>query len=123
MSTHQPALFDGFDAPTIAATSRATDERDRILAALARRAGDRFRSNAGAFIVRYLREHGATAGEVITDACKAAGITPPPGLDDRAFGPVYGRLSRAGAIRKVDTVARRKGHGTAGGTVWARGER
>lgn len=123
MSPVQVSLLDGVDAPLLATTRRQNDERDRLLADLERRAGERFRTNAGAFIVRYLREHGATAGEVITDACKASGITPPNGMDDRAFGPVYMRLARAGAIRKAGMVARTKCHGTAGGNVWARGER
>lgn len=74
-----------------------------------------FKEQACAFVLDYLEQHGASSGEVITDACKAAGIIP---HDDRAFGPVYMALARQGRIQKVGTAKRLRGHGTSGGNVW-----
>jgi hypothetical protein len=74
-----------------------------------------FSERAAAFVLAYLEAHGPVSSEVLTDACKQAGIMP---HDDRAFGPVYMKLARAGQIRKVDTCIRMKGHLTAGGNVW-----
>jgi hypothetical protein len=109
MSSRQPGLFDG------KATARI--ERDDAMTRVESAANlwAPFSERAEAFVLNYLRNHGDTAGEVITDACKAAGIRP---HDDRAFGPVYMRLARRGEIRKVGTCARHKGHLTAGGNVW-----
>jgi hypothetical protein len=74
-----------------------------------------FSARAAEFILRYLANNGATSGEDLTDACKAAGIRP---HDDRAFGPVYFRLSRTHQIEKAGTCIRKRGHGTNGGTIW-----
>lgn len=74
-----------------------------------------FKEQACAFVLQYLKRHGASAGEVITAACKAAGIQP---HDDRAFGPVYMTLARQGRIHKVGTCKRQRGHMTAGGNIW-----
>lgn len=74
-----------------------------------------FSERAQAFVLEYLRVHGVSSGELITDACKLAGIKPP---DDRAFGPVYSKLARAGFIEPAGFCARRKGHGTSGGRLW-----
>jgi hypothetical protein len=79
------------------------------------RAAEDFRERAKAFAVRYLQVHGPSSSEVITDAAKAAGITPP---DDRAFGPVYAALAKKGQIEFAGWCARVKGHGTAGGRLW-----
>jgi hypothetical protein len=38
---------------------------------------------------------------------------------DRAFGAVFSVLARQNRIRRVSFCARRRGHGTAGGSVWA----
>lgn len=69
-------------------------------------------------MLEYLRQYGATSGDVITDAMKLAGIRP---LDDRHFGPVYSYLAHKNRrlIVCVGLVPRTKGHGTAGGRVWA----
>jgi hypothetical protein len=80
----------------------------------AERDAEGFTSSAESFVVQFLR-HGPAPGEVITAACKRAGIVPP---DDRAFGPVYMRLARRGWIVKAGAVRRERGHGTAGGNVW-----
>lgn len=79
-----------------------------------REAGD-FKARAAKFVLSYLAAHGVSSGELITDACKLSGIRPP---DDRAFGPVYASLARANHIECAGFVARRKGHGTAGGRLW-----
>jgi len=90
-------------------------ERDRSMKRVERNAGQEFGARARAFIVSHLREHGATSGEDLTDACKRAGIEP---HDDRAFGPVFLKLSRDGDIESAGSCERRKGHGTRGGTIW-----
>lgn len=41
-----------------------------------------FSERAQAFVIWYLRQHGKSPGEDITDACRKAGIVP---HDDRAF--------------------------------------
>lgn len=99
-------------APTLAESEVVRDDAmDRV----EKKAGLQFRIDAGAFVLRYLRLHGESSGEDITDACKEAGIVP---HNDRAFGPVYMALSRQGIIEKCGTAARRKGHGTSGATIW-----
>jgi len=95
------------------------EERDEALAKVAANAEDTspgFAEKARQFVLRFLAEHGPTAGEGVTDACKRAGIRP---HDDRAFGAVYLKLSRDRLIEKVGQAIRRKGHGTSGGNVWA----
>lgn len=74
-----------------------------------------FIADACAFVLRYLRAHGETSGEFLTDACKAAGIRP---LNDKQFGAVYGTLSRRKLIRCVRLGMRTKGHGTSGARFW-----
>ena len=51
-------------------------------------------------------------------AAKVAGIRP---RDDRAFGAVFAQAIREGLIAPVGYAPRVKGHGTAGGRVYARG--
>lgn len=57
-------------------------------------------------------------GEDLVNEMKVAGIRPP---DDRAFGPVFLRAIRAEVLEPVGFVPRVKGHGTAGGRVYAKG--
>jgi hypothetical protein len=99
---YEPARKDGE-----VAGQRAADRAERE--------SDGFRERAQAFVLGYLAQHGVSSGELITDAAKLAGIQPP---DDRAFGPVYGALSRSGKIVAAGFCARIKGHGTAGGRLW-----
>ncbi len=62
---------------------------------------------------------GATLrGEDITNSAKLAGLRPP---DDRAFGPVFAKAIKQGLLEPVGYAPRVKGHGTAGGRVYARG--
>lgn len=58
-------------------------------------------------------------GEDIVNLAKVAGIRPP---DDRAFGSIFAKAIRDGIIKPVGFAPRVKGHGTAGGRVYARGE-
>jgi hypothetical protein len=58
-------------------------------------------------------------GEDIVNAAKVAGIRPP---DDRAFGAIFAKAIREGLIVPVGFAPRVKGHGTAGGRVYERGE-
>lgn len=92
----------------------AIADRDAAIETVSNNAGQLFREAAQTFIVNYLRDHGPTPGETLTDACLQAGIVP---HDDRAFGSVYLALSRRGIIRKVGLCPRRKGHATSGGNV------
>jgi hypothetical protein len=71
---------------------------------------------AGEFILRHLKRRGETPGEILTDLAIAHGHVP---HDARAFGQVYRTLARRGLIRCVGYCERTKGHGTAGGRVWA----
>jgi hypothetical protein len=92
-------------------------ERDQAMAQVEDAANRRqpgFSEAAENFILSLLRQ-GPLGGEQITNAAKRAGIVP---HNDKAFGPVLGRLSRARLIEKVGFTRRRKGHLTAGGIVW-----
>lgn len=75
-----------------------------------------FTVRAKEFVLAYLAKRGSAPGEIIVDMCKLAGIV---AVEDRAFGAVFGALSRARAIQCVGYCNRRKGHGTSGGRVWA----
>ena len=114
----QPDLFDTPKAVLQRAIYAA--ERDRVLAKLAQKAGKAFREAAGAHILSELEKWPlGRPGEALTLSCREAGIAPARNLDDRAFGPVFMALAKAGAIVKVGTAKRVRGHGTAGGNVWA----
>ena len=58
-------------------------------------------------------------GEDLVNGAKLAGIRP---QDDRAFGSVFQKAIRQKLIVPVGYAPRVKGHGTAGGRVYARGE-
>lgn len=77
-----------------------------------------FGAKAYDFIVGYVRKHRRVPGETVTLAARQAGIVP---RDDRAFGSVFRKALQTGAIRAVGTVPRVRGHGTAGGRVYAPG--
>ena len=81
----------------------------------ARRIDPLFAEKAEAAILAHLRVVRRASGEDLTNIAKAHGAVP---HDDRAFGPVYGALSRRGLIRTAGMCLRSKGHGTAGGRVW-----
>lgn len=67
------------------------------------------------FMLGWLARWGDMSGEALTDAAKVHGFHP---HDERAFGAVFGSLSRRGLIRCVGFCPRQKGHGTAGGRIW-----
>lgn len=69
----------------------------------------------GNFIVDFLKEHGETSCETIVDAAKEAGHQP---HIDKAFGPIFATLARAGRIVRTGFTVRRKGHGAVGASVW-----
>lgn len=81
----------------------------------AERVSDFDSKGASEFIWSWLVRHGDTPGEILTDEAVRHGFRP---HDTRAFGPVFGRLVRAGRIRTVGYCLREKGHATAGGRVW-----
>lgn len=89
-------------------------ERDEAMRLIVAHAGRRFRLKAEEFVLEFLKK-GPASSESITDAARAVGIIP---QDDRAFGPVYMSLAKAGKIIKSGECARKKGHGTAGGNIW-----
>lgn len=116
----QPGLFGSVPSSTQRqVVNRQRDEAMRRVAEHAEERRRRFLVDAKAFVVAYLKEHGATSGEVLTNACKAAGIA---AHDDRSYGPVYMSLARAGVIEKCGSVRREKGNGTSGGNLWRCGD-
>lgn len=108
-------LFDDLYSPRVEPLPSPQERLLSAVAAKADRERDHFTEDACAFVLAYLREHGPTPGEQIVDACKASGLTP---ADDRAFGPVFHRLSKQRAITVTGYVKRSKGNGTGGGNVW-----
>lgn len=82
----------------------------------AERADPEFRAKAATAILEHLKVVGECSGEELTDIAIAKGAKP---HDARAFGPVFAALSREGKIRSAGFCLRKKGHGTAGGRVWA----
>lgn len=67
------------------------------------------------FVLSFLREHGATRGELLVVRGREAGLR---AHDERAWGAVFGRLSRQGDIRTVAFCERTRGHQCSGGRVW-----
>ena len=108
-----PLPFDAI-GPSL---TEATAQRDAILTDLEEANGPDFGQQAADFVLGYLREHGDSSGETITDAALAAGIRPESG-DTRRFGPVYAVLARQGLIVRRGYCQRRKGHNTSGASVW-----
>lgn len=76
-----------------------------------------FRARALQFIKDFVAaQTGPVAGEDITLAARQAGIRQ---KDDRAFGAIYSKAIRMGYIRVVGHCNRVRGHGTAGGRLYA----
>ena len=93
----------------------AKAEGKRAMQAVAENSGPDFQHAAYEFCANFFREKGQASSEDATDACVAAGIVP---HDTKAFGPVYQRLIRDKVIRCNGYCARRKGHGTRGGSLY-----
>lgn len=77
-----------------------------------------FSKRALDFIVEHITQKGEVPGESVTLAAVDAGIKPP---DQRAFGPVYAKALRRGLIHVVRYIPRVRGHGSAGGKLYAPG--
>lgn len=77
-----------------------------------------FSERAYNFVADFARTHETFSGEDCTLAMKAAGIR---AHDDRATGSIYAKAIRNGVIRVVGYVPRMRGHGTAGGRLYAMG--
>lgn len=90
--------------------------------ASAERRDPTFTARAAAWMLGYLRTHGATSGELLVDFAKIEGYFRP--ADDRAFGAPINVLARRGLIveckgEEYDHLrTRRKGHDCKGGRVW-----
>jgi hypothetical protein len=97
-------------------TPREVGEQSaRACASKAERVSDFDTAGAGRFILGWLARYGQMSGEQLVDAAQQHGHRP---HDARAFGAVFGSLSRRNLIRCVGYCEREKGHGTAGGRVW-----
>lgn len=108
-------IFDPASPRNHAAARKAGERAGNLAADKAEREATGFRERAEAFVCGYLKQHGVSSGELVTDAAKLAGIKPP---DDRAFGPVYKSLARRGLIAQAGWCLRRKGNCTGGGRLW-----
>lgn len=100
------------DFDTVRAAGEAAGQR---CLAKAEAASAGFAQAAEAAILRHLRVVRRAPGEDLTSIAKASGAVP---HDDRAFGPVFGSMSRRKLIRTAGFCMRSKGHGTAGGRIW-----
>lgn len=94
----------------------AGEQAARFCMEKAVRTDSEFPAKARAAILKHLQVVGEASGEELTQVARAHGAVP---HDDRAFGPVFGGLSRAKLIRTVGFCMRARGHGTAGGRIWA----
>jgi hypothetical protein len=120
MTTHELQLSLHLPLPYAVARQTGHEGAERARAKAEEACPD-FSARAYAFLADYAHQQGTRgtfSGESCTDAMKMAGIVP---HDDRAFGSIYARAIRQGLIRVVGYCARTKGHGTAGGRVYARG--
>ena len=95
----------------------ALRKRDQALSRVARVVSREFLDDGARFVLSYLSAHGPTAGEVLTaEGERIGGLRP---SDGRHWGLVFRRLSVRSEIVCVCYVPRLRGHGTAGGRVWA----
>lgn len=95
---------------------RAADQAIALGADKARRIDPLFIERAKAHVLGYLAEFGVSSGELLTDACKLAGIR---STDDRHMGAVFQALLHSGAIRWAGEAKRLKGHSCRGGSMYA----
>jgi len=102
-------------APALAAASRAGDAAIERGAMKARSIDPAFIDRASEHMLLYLHQHGTSSGELMTDACKLAGIR---STDDRHFGVVFRALIRGGLIRWAGECKRTKGHASRGGSLY-----
>jgi len=107
------------------ATARRLGEAPMQLALDAATSADpSFGARAYAFIVAYVREQaarlGGVSGEQVTLAAQQAGIG--ADRDGRAFGSIFAKAIRMGEIKVIGYCLRIRGHGGAGGRVYAAGD-
>lgn len=103
--------------PADLATARTVGQIAAELATdRAEREAPGFRERAEAAVLECLQS-GPASAESLTLYVKAAGIE---FKDGRAMGSVYRSLKARGLIRIVGQCARRFGHGSGGGHLWAR---
>ena len=95
----------------------AFDRAERGMDQAEQSAGESFGARARACIVELLRLYGPASGEALVDGCKERGVV--PANDDRAFGGVFYKLIRDGAIEVVGEARRAKGHASLGGKRYA----
>lgn len=121
---YQAAL--DFDPPKLtrpaSLLTAARKRGDRAIAAGAAKAKSidpTFIARACEHVLAYLRAHGTSSGELLTDSCKLAGIV---SSDDRHFGAVFRALLGKRLVLMAGYVPRRKGHGAAGGKTYALSE-
>ena len=98
------------------AARAAGEQAAQACLAKAQRSDPLFSQRAATAILNHLRAVGQASGEDLVDIAIAHGAHAP---DQRAFGAVFAGLSRRGLIRTVGFCMRGKGHGTAGGRLWA----
>lgn len=96
------------------AAARAEEKANEAVPNFTERALEHIRAVAG-----NLSQGATVRGEDLVNGAKLAGIRP---HDDRAFGAVFQKAIRERVIEPVGYAPRIKGHGTAGGRVYARGE-
>lgn len=103
--------------PVVMADAQAVGERmAQACEEKAERVADFDGAGAGRFIVGWLRRYGPTSGEALVNAAIEHGFRP---HDQRAYGGVFSRLSKAKEIRAVGYCLREKGHATGGGRIWS----
>ena len=104
-----------------AATARRLgDEAGQYCLELAAAKDPLFPERAYEFIVNFIRgQRGSVPGESAVLAARQAGIRP---HDDRSFGPIFKKALKDEAIQVVGFVPRVRGHGTAGGRLYAAGK-
>lgn len=103
--------------PSDLMTARTVGERAAHLATeRAERECSNFSAKAEAAILKRLDE-GPASGEDLTDYVRDQGVQ---FKDGRALGSVFANLLRRNAIRVIGECRRKRGHGTRGGSVYAR---
>lgn len=103
--------------PPDVATARAVGQiAGELATSRAERDVADFRARAQAAVLERLQA-GPASAETLTEYVKACGV---PYKDGRAMGPIYKAMKDEGLICIVGECARRFGHGSGGGHIWAR---
>lgn len=105
-----------FDAPPLAQARAVGAIAGQLATDRAARETPSFRERAEATILAKLAT-GPASGEDCTDYVAACGIN---FADGRALGSIYASLIRRGLIKVVGECKRKRGHGSRGGSVYAR---